>query len=87
MGTSLEDMAIINDLHEYAAFEHGNRLGEISYFDVCAFHEDDDDVAEQCLLIERAKDPRRKQAPRLDEGSRGSSPLAIAHQCGAKRTP
>lgn len=51
--TSLESMDVVEDLHEYVAFE-GRCLGGIYYLDACAFHADDDDLAERCLAIERA---------------------------------
>ena len=52
LGTSLNDMAIIEDLHDYVDFRE-KPLGYIYYLDVCMFHEYDQDLAEKCLAAER----------------------------------
>jgi FkbM family methyltransferase len=53
LGTSLSETGMIGDLHDYVAYS-GRSLGCIYYLDVCAFHKDDSDLAEQCLTAERA---------------------------------
>ena len=52
--TSLDDMASIEDLHDYIAYP-GKQLGYIYYLDVCVFHSEDEDLAERCLVTERAE--------------------------------
>jgi FkbM family methyltransferase len=52
LGTSLNETGMIADLHDYVAYA-GRSLGCIYYLDVCAFHEDDGNLAEQCLTAER----------------------------------
>lgn len=52
LGTRLDSDQIVQDIHDYVAFA-SKRLGSIYYLDVCVFHEDDEDLAAQCLAIER----------------------------------
>ena len=52
--TSLDETSLLADLHDYIAFEGGRRMGDIQYLDVAVFHEDDEDLAEQCVLGERS---------------------------------
>jgi FkbM family methyltransferase len=52
LGTSLNDMTIIEDLHDYVDFRE-KPLGYIYYLDICLFHECDQDLAEKCLAAER----------------------------------
>jgi hypothetical protein len=53
LGTSLNDMAIIEDLHDYVDFLEEKPLSCLCYLDVCIFHEFDQDLAEECLNTER----------------------------------
>jgi len=52
LGTSLNDMDLIEDLHNYVDFRE-QPLGYITYLDVGIFHECDQDLADQCLAAER----------------------------------
>jgi FkbM family methyltransferase len=52
VGTRLEQMQIIEDLHGYVAFDKV-LLGKARYLDVCVFHQEDGDIAEKCLKRER----------------------------------
>ncbi len=52
LATSLNDMALIEDLHNYVDFRE-KPLGYLPYLDVCMFHECDQDLAEECLAAER----------------------------------
>jgi len=52
LGTSLNDMTLIEDLHNYVDFRE-KPLGYLPHLDVCMFHECDQDLAEECLAAER----------------------------------
>jgi len=59
LGATLDDTALIDDLHHYVD-RRGRPLGRVHYLDVCVFHEQDEDLAEKCLAGEReARDRRR----------------------------
>jgi len=61
--TTLDDTALIDDLHHYVD-RQGRPPGSVHYLDVCAFHEQDEDLAEKCLAGEReARDKRRTSGP------------------------
>jgi FkbM family methyltransferase len=49
--TRLQDHAMVQDLHEYAS----GRAGAIYYYDLCLFHETDEDVAAAFIESERAR--------------------------------
>ena len=67
--TSLEEMELIEDLHEYIAYP-GKQLGCIYYFDICVFHQEDEDLAERCVIAERAEREARN-------GGSSSKPIGI----------
>lgn len=61
--TTLDDTALIDDLHHYVD-RQGLPAGSVHYLDVCAFHEQDEDLAEKSVAGEReARDKRRASGP------------------------
>ena len=52
LGTSLNDMSVIADLHNYVECCK-TYLDDIYYLDACVFHEHDQDLAEICVAAER----------------------------------
>jgi hypothetical protein len=52
LSASLENGNMIQDLHDYVAFDR-EYVSKVGYWDLCAFHESDDDVAARCLATER----------------------------------
>ena len=59
VGTNLGEVSILADLHGYVGCEEGF-LSRARYLDVCAFHEQDEDIAGRCLAGERVvRDKRR----------------------------
>lgn len=51
LSTSLTDMDVINDLHQYA----NGKDGAIYYYDLCLFHRDDADIASDFRKAERER--------------------------------
>jgi hypothetical protein len=54
---------LIEDLHHYVD-RQGKPLSSVHYLDICAFHEQDEDLAELCAAAERgARDSLRTSGP------------------------
>lgn len=51
--TDLSETRVLEDLHGYVGFRN-EVLSSARYLDVCAFHAQDSDVAEDCVTRERA---------------------------------
>jgi FkbM family methyltransferase len=52
LGAKINDSDLISDLHDYVNYTDG-KLGCVYYLDVCAFHREDEDLAETVLAGER----------------------------------
>lgn len=49
LATSVKNKEVVTYMHEYAS----SKKNLIGYYDICIFHEEDDDIAEQFLITEK----------------------------------